>query len=104
MMELEEMVKKEVYTGNFTIEELKYIELAKIMPYDYIIGKIEEYKSNWYKIDEVQFMKELENLFKVSKYELSMRIKNVHKIRKYRNKKLNKLVNEQKEMIKSLKR
>ncbi|MBQ8891565.1 MAG: hypothetical protein IJ068_01725 [Bacilli bacterium] len=101
MLELEELAKEKIEYANFSIEELKYIELAEKMPFNYMVAFIECYKRNFF-IDKKQIMKTLEVLFHCTEYEFDVRFKNVQRILKYKNKELDNLVDEQKKMVKSL--
>ena len=102
MYELETMAKDYNFIYSLYLDEWKYIERVKKMPYDDILNYIFWYRKHFYIIDEVKFTKELLEKYNCSEDELFQRFKDVHKIFRYKNKNNKDLLKEQKRMVKRM--
>ena len=104
LIELEEMIKNDNIIYPINYNEYLYLELARKMPIDKMIIFINFYKKSWYFIGETQFTNTLKVVFNCTDDELTNRFITVNKILKYKNKLNSRLLKEQKQMIKRMKK
>lgn len=75
------------YKGNSSIEherDIDYMASVALIPGNELLKYLEHYRRQWYKINEVEYMKELEKKFKCSETCLQKRLREVHLLRKHK--------------------
>ena len=102
MLELEKMAIDSNIIFPLSLKEWRYMENAMKMPYDDIVNYINYFRKHLLVINQVKFLRDLEEKYSVNEKELVERFKDVHRILRYKNEILDQQLDNQKEMIKRM--
>lgn len=63
---------------------IDYMAAVALVPGNKLLMRLEEYRKQWFKIDEIKFMESLQKEFKCSASCLRKRVRDVHRLRRHK--------------------